>query len=190
MLQLIGPNQMFQLKTEHILEVKRLKEELITVTSSYEKQSKLNIDLQAKIKFLVQAAENLQKSNIELSDKLKTLESEKKELENSFEESNELNMEQMHKSTETFVKLQEAIKVADDALEEVNNLLGEKRQMEDECNNLAQTIGSVMELASERIEKDVADLKVKHLHEMENSHAEIDRLKQILECEKAKVKIF
>lgn len=172
------------------MEVQRLKEQLITTTNDLEKQNKISSSLQANTKIMIQKIENFYQANVELSEKLKASEADKKELEKCLEDSNALNQEQMLKATESFQKLQETIKVADEAMAEIEMLMNEKRQMEDECSNLAQTIGSVMESASEKIEKDMKDLSQKHLQEMESSKIEIERLKQEVLLEKAKVKKF
>lgn len=175
------------MKTDHSLEVQRLQEQLITTTSNFEKQSKINSVLQANTKVMMQKIESLHRANVELSERLKASEADKKELEKCLEDSNELNKEQMQKALESFQKLQETIKVADEAMTEIEMLMNEKRQMEEECNNLAQTIGSVMESASFKIEKDMEAIRVQHLREMENSTIEIERLKQDLLLEKEKV---
>lgn len=181
-------NNFFQLNTEHTLEVQRLKEQLITTTNELEKQNKISSSLQANTKVMIQKIENFYRANVELSEKLKASDADKKELEKCLDDSNALNKEQMLKATESFQKLQETIKVADEAMVEIEMLMNEKRQMEDECSNLAQTIGSVMESASEKIEKDMKDLSEKHLQEIESSKIEIERLKQEVLLEKAKVK--
>lgn len=180
-------NSITKLKTDHSLEIKRLKEELITVTSNYERQNKINKILQTNAKMLIDKLESLQSSHVKLIDKLKKTESEKEELEKCFEESNELNKEQMKKATESFQKLQETIKLADETMAELQVLSQEKQQMEEECDSLARTIGSVMEVASEKIEREVEEIKERHRKEIADSLMEIERLGQMLELEKAKV---
>lgn len=121
-----------------------------------------------------------------MTESLKKSEEERKELEQCLEESNQLNKEQMEKSVETLQKLQESIKVADEAMAEINVLANEKLQMEAECNHLAQTIGSVIENASVKVEKDVEELKAKHQREIELLNQEIEKLKQLLQLEATK----
>lgn len=126
--------------------------------------------------------------NLELRKKLKTTLTEKEELEKDLTESNEMNKEQMQRATEVFVKLQESIKVAEEAISEMAALSQEKQQMEDECNHLAQTVGSVMESASEQVAKDIEKLKAKHQEDMGSSMIEIERLSRQLELEKARTR--
>lgn len=174
------------MKAEHASEISRLKDELKTATNNYEIQSKINKVLQANTKMFMQKLESHQKEIKLLSETLKKSEAERNELEQCLEESNQLNKEQMQKSVETLQKLQESIKVADEAMAEINILTNEKQQMEAECNHLAHTIGSVIENASEKVEKDVEELKGKHQKETENCNSEIEKLKQMILLEAAK----
>lgn len=167
------------------MQINRLKEELIIATSKCEAQRKINTALQGSTKTIIERLESLQKSNRESIEKLKRSEAEKAEMEKCLDESSELNRLQMERSTESFTKLQEAIKVADEALAEIEVLRNEKQQIEAECNNLAQTISSVMERASDKIAKDFEDLKVKHQRDRERLSDEIERLKRAIEVEKA-----
>jgi chromosome segregation ATPase len=129
--------------------------------------------------------EEVMNNNKSLSESLKQANIDKAEIEKCLEESTKLNKEQMEKSNESFEKLQETIKVADEAVKEIESLTRQNEIMEDECINLAQTIGSVMEKASEKIDKDVEELKAKHQKEIENSFIEIERLKSMISMEKA-----
>lgn len=175
-----------QVKAEHASEVCRLKDELKTATNNYETQSKINKVLQANTKMFMQKLESYQIEIKLLTETLRKSEAEREELEQCLEESNQLNKEQMLKSAETLQKLQESIKVADEAMTEISILTNEKQQMEAECNHLAQTIGSVIENASEKVEKDVEKLKRGHEKETEHCNIEIEKLKQMILLEAAK----
>ena len=174
------------MKAEHSSEIKRLNDELKTAKNNFEIQSKINKVLQTNTNIFMQKLGIHQKAVKQLTESLKKSESEREELEKCLEESNQLNKEQMLKSVETLQKLQESIKVADEAMEEINVLSKEKQQMEAECNHLAQTIGSVIENASEKVEKNVEEIKEKHQKEIEHCNVEIERLKQMILLEAAK----
>jgi chromosome segregation ATPase len=176
-----------QLKVEHSLEVKRLKEQLISISSDCQKQKEANGMLNAHVRTMMQALENLQRKNNDVGVKLKEAEARNEELETCLKQSNELNQEQMEKSLVSFSKLQEAIRIADEAVVEVEALTNEKRQMEDECNNLAQTIGAVMEKASANINKDFEDLKAKSQRENEELSRDLSELVRRLDLEKEKL---
>lgn len=175
-----------QIKVEHSAEVQKLKEEISALKISSDKANKTSQVFHAQLKLFTEEAGKLQKSNKLLSEKLQTADTENKDLhdriqefEKCFAESNELNREQMQKSTETFEKLQESVQIADEAMSEIESLMKEKKQMEDECHWLSETIGSVIETASTRIDKDVEELRANHEHE-------IQKLKQTVELEKQK----
>lgn len=118
-----------------------------------------------------------------LIERLKTTETEKAEIRNCLVKSDELSREHRQKSNEMFQKLKETIQLADDAIAEINVLQREKNQWEVECNSLAFSISSVIEDASERIDKEAEDLKMMHKKESERCKSEVQHLKQIIKLE-------
>lgn len=175
----------FQLKAEYNFEINRLKEEVITATRKCEDQKKINSALQANRKEIIERLESLHKLNNESIEKLKRSEVEKTKMVKFLDESSVLNRLQIERSTESFSKLQEAIKVADEALAEIELLRNEKQQIESECNNLAQTISYVMERASDKVAKDFEDLKMERQRDQERFSQEIERLKEAVEAKEA-----
>ena len=157
------------------------------------KKTEINATLQKNFRIMMKKLECIQTENVELKDnnnqlleKIKNLVTDKDETERLLDESNELNKQQMQKSTESFLKMQETIKVAEGAMAEVEQLMEEKRLLEEEHDNLARTIGSVMKEASEKVDKTMEDMRKQHKVEMENSTIEIERLKQEVKHEKLK----
>src|SRR5690349_16983604 len=122
----------------------------------------------------------LQKHNLDLVERLKTTMKEKEEAEICFQEASALNKEQLEQSTTSYNKLCEATNVADEALMENQTLRREKHQIEEELNNLAKTIGNVIDVASSKVERDVEELKGKHKKEKEDLNKEIERLNLII----------
>lgn len=167
----------------------KLKEELLACQTSFKKQNTITEILQENIKILMH---KLKQNIIVMDEKDKVLEklmkvsSEKEELEKFLEEMNQLNKDQMEKSSQTFDKLQESIQVAEHAMEEVSNLVKEKEQIVEEYNNLAHTIGSVIESAAEKVDIEVANLKMDHQRHIEKTLNEIDNLKTIIQLEHTK----
>lgn len=141
-----------------------------------------------KLEFVQANNKVLSDANNELNEKIKQLETEKNEIEQLLEESNELNKEQMKKSTESFQRMQESIKVADEAMEEVQKLLKEKKLIQDEYDNLARTIGGVIEEAAEKVDNEWEETKMRHQHEMASAKIEIEHLNQTVEYEREKAK--
>lgn len=175
-----------QIKAAHSAEVIKLKEYIAGLKLSCDKNFKINQILKSHSKVLSAKAAKVQNQNKALTEKLQKVETENKELhqqlqdfEKAFAESQELNKEQMQKSVLTFQKLQESVQVADEAMLEIEGLMKEKKQMEDECQWLSETIGSVIESASSKIDKDVQELKANH-------EREIEKLRQKIELEQGK----
>lgn len=105
---------------------------------------------------------------------------EKDETEQCFKEAAALNKEQLEQSTTSYNNLQEVTNVADEALAEIQTLRREKAQIEEELNNLAQTIGTVIDKASSKVEYVVEELKEAHRKEKTDLNKEIERLNEII----------
>lgn len=131
----------------------------------------------------------LRKQNHVLTENLMKAVEEKEEAEQNFKEASALNKEQLEQSTTSFNKLCEATSVADEALAEAEKLKNEKRQLEDELHNLAETIGTVINSASTKVEIVVEELKEKHRKEKEQMSREIERLRQIIYQQESKEEI-
>lgn len=175
------------------MDVRQLKMKLNECQEENKKKTEISATLHKNLKILMKKLECIQTENVELKDinnqlleKIKNLEAEKDDTERLLDESNELNKQQMQKSTESFLKLQETIRVAEDAMAEVQQLIDDKRLITEEHDNLARTIGSVMKEASEKVDKTIEDMRKQHKDEMEQSKIEIQRLKQEVEHEKLK----
>lgn len=167
----------------------KIKEDLLNCQTSFNKQKAINEMLQENTKILIHKLKQnkiVMDEKDKVLDKLVKISAEKEEMEKLLEEMNQLNKDQMEKSSQTFDKLQESILVGEQALEEVNALLKEKQQIEEEYNNLAHTIGSVIESAAEKVDVEVANLKTNHKRDLEKSQLEIDNLKSIIELEHTK----
>jgi chromosome segregation ATPase len=175
------------------MDVRQLKMKLNECQEENIKKTQISATLQKNLKILMKKLECIQTENVELKDtnnqlleKVKNLEAEKDETERLLDESNELNKIQMQKSTESFLKMQETIKVAEGAMAEVQQLIEEKQLLAEEHDNLARTIGSVMKEASEKVDKTIEDIRKQHKVELEQYNIQIERLKQEVEHEKLK----
>ncbi|KAG5674308.1 hypothetical protein PVAND_004286 [Polypedilum vanderplanki] len=189
--QEIPRNSIAKLKTEHMMETKQLRKDLIEAHSECKREKEINAKQQELIKEMLQKLETIQSENKALHDEntalvehLKMLETSKMEIERLLDESNELNKEQMKKSTESFEKMQETIRVAEFAMAEAQHLMDEKKRIEDEYNHLAETIGSVIEQASERMDKEREEMQKNHNEEIQRYKTEIERLKHEAELER------
>lgn len=168
------------MKEKHSFEIDDLNKELTTAKSNNEVQNNINKILQANTRRLMVKFQTEKKVLIE---RLRTTETEKAEIRKCLVKSDELSREHEQKSNEIFQKLKETIQLADDAIAEINVLQREKNQREVECNSLAFSISSVIEDASERIDKDIEDLKMMHKKEVESCKSEVQHLKKKIKLE-------
>ena len=60
--------------------------------------------------------------------------------------------------------------------------------IQEEYENLARTIGGVIEEATEKVDREIEELKMKHQHEIASAEIEIEHLRQKVENEKEKTK--
>jgi cysteinyl-tRNA synthetase len=144
----------------------------------------LNQQSTEELKISNQKIENVKKCGQDVSEKLKETEERLYQTELCLEESKKLNKYQMEKLTNTLEHLNSTIKIAEEAFVEIQHLKHEKQQIEDESKDLASTIGSVIETASNKIHQDVEELKSRHRIESEKSSMEIENLKRLIEIER------
>lgn len=138
------------------------------------------------MKSILDEVTQLQVRNNELTEKLERVTCDKQELEKLVENSIALNKEEMEKSMVSFEKLQETIKVADEALAEVEVLSTEKRQIEAEYKFLVETISAVIQAECDKVERVFDEMKQEHQREIVISDAEIEKLKQNCKLEEAR----
>jgi ABC-type transporter Mla subunit MlaD len=144
----------------------------------------LNQQSAEELKMSNQKIENVTKNGQDVSKKLKETEERLYQTELCLEESKKLNKYQMEKLTNTLEHLNSTIKIAEEAFVEIQHLKHEKQQIEDESKELASTIGSVIETASNKIHQDVEELKSRHKIESEKSSMEIENLRRLIEIER------
>lgn len=175
------------------MEVKQLKKDQIEAQTECRREKEINASLRKGIKEMLEKLEKIQTENKALYDEnsllaeqMRALIASKAETEKLLDESNELNKEQMRKSTESFQKMQETIRVAEYAMAEAEHLTQERQRIQDEYNHLVETITPVIEQASERVERELEEQQRRHHDEVERYKIEIERLKHVAELEKAK----
>jgi chromosome segregation ATPase len=127
---------LFQPKVDQTLEVKLLKEQLQAAVDCHEVNKKLNIEIKRYVQVLKENQKNL------IEEKTKN-EEFKKEIQERIE------------------KFQQAMKIAEDAVLEVETLSEENLCMKNECDSLATTVRSVIEKASADVELNFKKLETK-----------------------------
>jgi chromosome segregation ATPase len=125
-----------------------------------------------KLKKVKQENEDLKAKNQELTEKLK--------------QKSELCQDQMQKSQEALKKLEETIEVAENSMSEIHKLIYEKEQIEEEYNNLAQTIGAVLEETAQKVDREMELQNAKHQEKILKLEQEILRYQKLLEEETSK----
>lgn len=81
------------------------------------------------------------------------------DLEKSLERAHNLVSEHIRRETMTLQKVQDALSIAESAIEEKNSVLLREQSIKDECDYLAFTIGAVMEDAAEKVETNVESVR-------------------------------
>lgn len=160
------------LKSEYTNELKKLEESTQEQNSNLKHQKLENEKLVKKLQDYHRENENLNQQNIELAEKLKN--------------ESESCQEQIKKNQETLEKLEETIDVAEKSMNEIHKLIFEKEQIEDEYNNLAQTIGTVLEETAQKLDTQMELQNVKHQEQILKLEQEILRYQKLLEEESKK----
>lgn len=169
----------FQLKKQYQTELKQLEEN----TKKLENQIVLSKREKTEIEDNLNDSE---KENLVLKEKIRELEADKHELEAMLKQANNLNKQQAEKNSETLQKLDETIEVAEKAMQEINNLILEKKQIEDELNYLTETIAGVFEEKVEKTDKEMELQSLKHKEQIMKLEQEILRYQNLLEKETRK----
>lgn len=84
---------------------------------------------------------------------------EKADLEALLDRANELARQHMSRETVALAKVQEALQLADSALEEKSSVQRREQDARAECDFLASTIGQVMEEAARKVEHELTGLR-------------------------------
>ncbi|XP_058118310.1 sodium channel and clathrin linker 1-like [Anopheles ziemanni] len=108
---------------------------------------------------LAKAIEDLRRSESQLRSELEGTMREKAELEELLDAANALAKQHMNREHVALAKVQEALQLADTAIEEKNCVVRRERDARDECDFLASTIGQVMEEAARKVEHELAGLR-------------------------------
>lgn len=136
--------------------------------------------------------QNLKLSELSLSQtqrKLNEIMKIRYDLENSLHQCNINAQENISRDTEALQKVQDALLIAETALQEKNEALLRERSVKEECDLLASTIGQVMEDAAKRVDRDMEHIKKQYDNRITNLNAIIDNLKSSLEAQKRETQL-
>lgn len=110
----------------------------------------------------------------------------KMELEDCLNKANAIVREHMIRETEAIRKVQEALQVAETAMLEKNASLIRERDISEECDHLATTIGQVMEDAAKKVENDMEEMKRNYKERIKKQEQVIAKMKSALEIQSKK----
>nr|XP_019554086.2 trichohyalin [Aedes albopictus] len=111
---------------------------------------------------------------------------EKAELEVLLDQANALARQHMSRENQALIKVQEALQIADTAIEEKNTVAARERGVRQECDFLATTIGQVMEQAAQKVEQEMNALRVGYENRISALERQLEQLKSSLEQQRDK----
>ncbi|XP_062541499.1 trichohyalin-like [Armigeres subalbatus] len=113
---------------------------------------------------------------------------EKAELEELLDQANALARQHMSRENQALIKVQEALQIADTAIEEKNSLTARERGVREECDFLASTIGQVMEQAARKVEQEMNALRVGYEDRINALERQLEQLKDSVEQQRDKTR--
>ncbi|XP_052863475.1 serine/threonine-protein kinase MRCK beta-like [Anopheles cruzii] len=144
---------------EKITENRHLQQE---TTSAVERIAALEESVKAhrgEAEALAKVVDELRAASGESRVSLERTMREKADLEALLDEANELAKRHMNRESLALTKVQEALQIADSALEEKSSVQRREQDARAECDFLASTIGQVMEEAARKVEHELAGLR-------------------------------
>uniref|UniRef100_A0A182ND24 Uncharacterized protein n=1 Tax=Anopheles dirus TaxID=7168 RepID=A0A182ND24_9DIPT len=138
---------------------------------------------QRETEALTKALDELRTGECQLRAELDRTMREKSELEVLLDTAAALAKRHMSRENQALAKVQEALQIADSAIEEKNCVVRRERDARDECDFLASTIGQVMEEAARKVEHELGGLRggyERHIGELERT---LDQTRTALEAQ-------
>ncbi|KAM7363589.1 uncharacterized protein ACRADG_000438 isoform 2-T2 [Cochliomyia hominivorax] len=203
--QLFNPAAVCEVKHKYTTAIKLLESTIINKNSELKEQSQIIENLFSQKKQFRDHIEKIEKSleeknreleklaetkeNIEkLQEQLRETEAHNKELQKSLKISRQ-SIEERHKREQSALqKVQEALNIAEAAVADKEEALKRERVFKEECDNIASTIGQVMDEAARKVEKDMEAIKNKYTEkekllneEKEKLNAEIQNQKKFIQ---------
>ncbi|XP_021693675.1 trichohyalin [Aedes aegypti] len=111
---------------------------------------------------------------------------EKAELEVLLDQANALARQHMSRENQALIKVQEALQIADTAIEEKNSVAAREKGVREECDFLATTIGQVMEQAAQRVEQEMNALRLGYQSRISALERQLEQMKGSLEQQRDK----
>lgn len=144
--------------------------------------------LQTEHQQLQSTVEEFRSKESKLSTDLETTMKEKAELEALLDQANALARKHMARENQALAKVQEALQIADTAIDEKNTLVVREKDVREECNFLASTIGQVMEEAAHKVELEMNSLRMGYEGRITGLEKQLEQAREALEQQAQKTR--
>ncbi|XP_035778111.1 sodium channel and clathrin linker 1-like isoform X1 [Anopheles albimanus] len=144
---------------EKITENRHLQQEATVAADRIATLEKSVKDHQREVAELEKLIDELRTADGQSRTELERAMREKADLEALLDRANELARQHMSRETVALAKVQEALQLADSALEEKSSVQRREQDARAECDFLASTIGQVMEEAARKVEHELTGLR-------------------------------
>lgn len=121
---------------------------------------------------------------VQLKEQLHVTERHNKDLQKSLKVSHQAIEERSKREQSALQKVQEALAIAEAAVTDKEEALKRERLVKEECDNIASTIGQVMDEAARKVEKDMEAIKNKYLDKEKSLLDEKQKLTEEIQNQK------
>uniref|UniRef100_A0A182NZZ7 Uncharacterized protein n=1 Tax=Anopheles epiroticus TaxID=199890 RepID=A0A182NZZ7_9DIPT len=132
---------------------------------------------------LTKAIDELRTGECQLRTELERTMRDKSELETLLDTAAALARQHMSRENLALAKVQEALQLADSAIEEKNCVVRREQDAREECDFLASTIGQVMEEAARKVEHELGGLRGGYERRIELLERTLDQTRSALEAQ-------
>ncbi|EGK97016.1 AGAP013482-PA [Anopheles gambiae str. PEST] len=187
--QLKQPKGILEVRQQYVAAVQLLEQNLTGVRASLDEKIAENRHLQNEQRT---AKERMQELEEELKGKqqqqqqpesLERTMRDKSELETLLDTAAALARQHMSRENLALVKVQEALQIADSAIEEKNCVVRREQDAREECDFLASTIGQVMEEAARKVEHELGGLRSGYERRIGELERALDQTRSTLETQ-------
>ncbi|XP_037810950.1 tropomyosin [Lucilia sericata] len=173
-----------------------LKEQSQTIENLFEQKKLLRDRIEKVEKSLEDKTKELEKlagskeSIDKLQEQLDETERHNKELQKSLKISRQSIEERLKREQSALQKVQEALNIAEAAVADKEEALKRERVVKEECDNIASTIGQVMDEAARKVEKDMEAIKNKYIDKERLLNEEKSKLNGEIQNQKKFIQIL
>uniref|UniRef100_A0A182SVQ6 Uncharacterized protein n=1 Tax=Anopheles maculatus TaxID=74869 RepID=A0A182SVQ6_9DIPT len=138
---------------------------------------------QREAEALTKAIDELRTSECQLRTDLERTMRDKSELETLLDTAATLAKQHMSRENLALAKVQEALQIADSAIEEKNSVVRREQDAREQCDFLASTIGQVMEEAARKVEHELGGLRTGYERRISELERALDQARTTLETQ-------